>query len=123
MNETIEQEIQRKDLTAPRVTPDRLEEVIAEEVYIYPAESVTLRGGQVTTDSPLRVLTICILILRNGFTVTGESACASPANYNRELGERIAREYAKQKIWPLEGYLLRQQLHNLQIDPKLQGND
>lgn len=114
--ETVEQEIQRKGLTAPRVTPDGVEAAIAEEIYIHPAESVVLRGGQVASNSPLRLLTICILILRNGFTVTGESACASPENFNQELGERIARENAKQKIWPLEGYLLRQQLHNLAVD-------
>lgn len=115
-DETVEQEIQRKGLTAPRVTPDRIEATIAEEIYIHPAESVVLRGGQVASNSPLRLLTICILILRNGFTVTGESACASPENFNQELGERIARENAKQKIWLLEGYLLRQQLHNLAVD-------
>ena len=115
-DESVEQEIQRKGLTAPRVTPDRIEAAIAEEIYVHPAECVVLRGGQVASNSPLRLLTICILILRNGFTVTGESACASPENFNQELGERIARENAKQKIWLLEGYLLRQQLHNLAVD-------
>jgi len=53
---------------------------------------------------------VCVLTLKNGFTVTGESACASPENYNQEIGEKIAKENAVDKIWPLEGYLLKQKL-------------
>ena len=56
------------------------------------------------------VLTICIITLRNGFTVTGESACASPENFDAEIGKKIARANAIDKIWPLEGYLLKQRL-------------
>lgn len=94
-DEAIEKEIQAKGLTAPRVTPERLEEVIvAEDYYVFP-------GSQ---------LTVCCLTLRNGFTVTGESACASPANFNAELGRKIARGHARDKIWALEGYLLREKL-------------
>ncbi len=58
----------------------------------------------------LRLLTFCVLILRNGFTVTGESACASPENFNEELGRKIARQNAVSKIWPLMGYELRSKL-------------
>lgn len=94
-DQEIESEIQAKGLTAPRVTPQRLEEVIKDEAYhVFPGT----------------MLTVCCLTLTNGFTVTGESACASPANFNAELGQKIAREHAKQKIWPLEGYLLREKL-------------
>lgn len=93
--ESVEQEIQRKGLTAARVTPDQVEAAIAGEAYyVFPGTT----------------LTVCCLTLRNGFTVTGESACASPANFDKVLGERIARENAKQKIWALEGYLLRERL-------------
>ena len=49
--------------------------------------------------------------LENGFTVTGESACVSPENFDVELGKKIARDNAKQKIWALEGYAMRQKLH------------
>lgn len=49
-------------------------------------------------------------MLRNGFTVTGESACASPENFDAEICRKIARENAVQKIWMLEGYLLKQRL-------------
>lgn len=93
--ETVEQEIQRKGLTAPRITPERIEEVISAETYHH------FEGTTVT---------ICLLTLQNGYNVVGESACADPANFNSELGQRIARDNAKQKIWALEGYLLRDQL-------------
>ena len=93
----IEKEIQEKGLTAPRVTPDRLEEVIVSEQYhVFPESTFTA----------------CLLKLANGYTVLGESACASPENFNAELGRKIARNNAKNKIWQLEGYLLKQQLHD-----------
>ena len=90
----IEKELQAKGLNAPRLTPDLIESKIVKEEY------------HLLTD----VLTVCVLTLENGFTVTGESACASPANYNKEIGDRIARDNAKEKIWVLEGYLLKQKL-------------
>ena len=93
--QAIEQEIQDKGLTAPRVTPQRVDEVIVGEDY-------HVFSG--TT------LTVCCLTLANGFTVTGESACASPENFDTDLGRRIARDNAKQKIWALEGYALRDRL-------------
>jgi len=93
-NQEIEQEIQDKGLTAPRVTPEMIEAAIEEEMFLYP------EIGKAT-------LTICVLLLANGFTVTGESACVDPLNYNKELGNTIARDNAKNKIWALEGYLLQ----------------
>jgi len=92
----IEQEIKEKDLTAPRVTPERIKEVIVSEDYH------VFSGSQ---------LTICCLTLENGFTVSGESACASPKNFDAELGKKIARDNAVNKIWMLEGYLLKQKLY------------
>lgn len=86
----IEAEIKSKGKTAPRITPAMIDDKISERAF--------LRHG---------VLTICILTLWNGFTVTGESACASPENYDEEIGQKIAFENARQKIWPLEGYLLK----------------
>ena len=58
----------------------------------------------------LELLTFCVLVLKNGFTVTGESACASPENFDAEIGRKIARQNAVNKIWMLEGYLLKQKL-------------
>lgn len=91
----IEKDIENLKLNAPRVTPARLEEVIISEQYHVFANST---------------FTACLLTLANGYTVLGESACASPENFNAELGRKIARENAKNKIWALEGYLLRQNL-------------
>ena len=59
----------------------------------------------------MNLLTFCVLILKNGFTVTGESACASPENFNAEMGRKIARQNAVNKIWPLLGFALKQRLH------------
>lgn len=58
----------------------------------------------------LGLLTICVLVLRNGFTVTGESACVSPENFDAELGRKIARANAVNKMWPLMGYALKDKL-------------
>ena len=91
----IEKEIQEKGLTAPRLTPTLIDETIVSESY------------HVFSDS---CMTVCCLTLKNGFNVVGESACASPENFNAEIGERIARDKARGKIWVLEGYLLRQKL-------------
>ncbi len=114
----IEAEIQAKGLTAPRVTPQRIEEVIAGEYYFSVLDAVLPPAPtpqEMERLRPLGLLTFCVLVLKNGFTVTGESACASPANFDAELGRKIARQNAVNKIWQLEGYLLRQQLHNDQV--------
>lgn len=93
----IEKEIQEKGLNAPRVTPSVIDATIAEEDYhVFEKTS----------------LTVCCLTLQNGFTVTGESACASPENFDAEIGRKIARENARNKIWALEGYLLKSLLSN-----------
>ena len=59
------------------------------------------------TCDALKLLTFCVLVLRNGFTITGESACASPENFDAELGKKIARANAINKVWPLMGYALK----------------
>lgn len=100
----IESEIQAKGLTAPRVMPAQIVAAIAGEYYVNPT---ALAPGV----PELKLLTICVLVLKNGFTVTGESACASPENFDAELGRKIARQHAVDKIWSLEGYLLKQRLH------------
>lgn len=112
----IEQEIKAKGLTAPRVTPDDLERNIAAEVY-FTGEDGALKRNQGRVEGvlePLKLLTFCVLVLRNGFTVTGESACASPENFDPEIGRKIARGNAKEKIWPLMGYALKAQMFQVQ---------
>lgn len=92
----IEQEIQDKGLNAPRLTPGKIDEAIVSEQYHVFAGTT---------------MTICALTLSNGYIVTGESAAASPENFDAAIGRKIARENARNKIWALEGYLLRQRLH------------
>lgn len=95
----IEQEIQAKGLNAPRLTPEHLDSVIVgEDYYVFPGTT----------------LTVCALKLRNGFVVTGESAAAAPENFDAEIGKKIARQNAREKIWMLEGYLLKQRIFEAQ---------
>lgn len=111
----IEQEIQAKGLTAPRITPADIEANIAGEHYFTAGEAVGTQGhvfeqGRVPDFGTLNLLTFCVLVLKNGFTVTGESACASPENFDAEVGKKIARQKAINKVWPLMGYELRSKL-------------
>lgn len=126
---SIERSIQAKNLNAPRVTPAALQDNIVSEHYFTAGEGVIgafvaaeflkVSGDiSVSADAAhpdllktsLNLLTFCVLVLKNGFTVTGESACASPENFDAEIGKRIARANAEQKIWPLMGYALKEQL-------------
>lgn len=120
----IEQEIQAKGLTAPRVTPEHIASLIRSEVYFTGTDGSQSSGAHTKSEyvegerilAPLDLLTFCVLVLRNGFTVTGESACASPENFDPVIGRKIARENAVNKIWMLEGYLLKQKLHDDRSD-------
>lgn len=91
----IENEIRAKGLTAPRLTPWHIDDqIVAEAYHVFPGTT----------------LTVCALTLRNGFQVVGESASASPQNFDEALGRKIARDKARDKIWALEGYALRNRL-------------
>lgn len=117
-DQSIEQEIQAKGL----ITPDDIEANIESEFYFkgwygamrfvekegVPAENVV--GSADKAKAALSSLTFCVLVLKNGFTVTGESACASPENFDTEHERKIARQKAVEKIWPLMGYELRTKL-------------
>jgi hypothetical protein len=112
--------------TAPRVTPADIEANIVSEHYFTAGEGIIgafvaaeQAKGNVDSGCPstvhdirtaLNLLTFCVLVLRNGFTVTGESACASPENFDAEIGRKIARANAVQKVWPLLGFRLRDRL-------------
>ena len=118
---SIEQETQAAGANvAPRITPADIEAAINSEHYFTAQHGVegamaclelhqSNRSGRPSYES-LRMLTFCVLVLRNGFTVTGESACASPENFNAEVGRKVARANAIAKIWPLLGYELRTKL-------------
>ena len=114
-DQSIEAQIQAKGKTAPRITPADVEANIASEHYFTAAEGCAGRCAMAVQPNgwvqPLGLLTFCVLVLRNGFTVTGESACASPENFDAEIGRNIARQNAVQKIWPLLGFALKERLH------------
>jgi hypothetical protein len=112
-DQQIEQEIQAKRLTAPRVTPDDIEANIRDEVYFTASQGSDAEATNdpvMASHDALRLLTFCVLVLRNGFTVTGESYCADAERFDAELGRKIARQNAVQKIWPLMGYALKERL-------------
>jgi len=91
----VEKMIQDKGKTAPRITPEQVDaQITKEDFYVFPGTT----------------LTVAALTLKNGFIVTGESAAASPANFDEDLGRKIARDNARNKIWALEGYNLRTRL-------------
>ena len=119
-DKAIEQEIQAKGKTAARVTPADIEANIASEHFFTAEHGVAgamavlelhQRTFQSGHEGTLGLLTFCVLVLRNGFVVTGESACASPENFDAEIGRKIARENAINKVWTLMGYELRTKLH------------
>ena len=119
---SIEKEIQSKGKTAARITPADIEANIASEHYFTARDGrrgALADGTYVGREKPqmddadlsaLSLLTFCVLVLKNGFTVTGESACASPENFDAEIGRKIARQNAVNNIWPLMGYELRTKL-------------
>lgn len=108
--------------TAPRVTPADLEAEIHSEHYFTAADGVF---GELASDGvpptpferqslpeTLRLLTFCVLVLKNGIKVTGESACVSAENFDAAIGRRLAREDALRKLWPLLGFRLADKLAN-----------
>ena len=109
----IERLIQAKGKTATRVTPADIEANIRAETYFTAFDGSMADDRDMTMQDAdaLKLLTFCVLVLRNGFTVTGESACASPENFDAEIGRKIARQNAVQKIWPLLGFALKERLH------------
>ncbi len=91
----IEKELQDKGLNAPRLTPQLIDKSISYSEYF--------RVNNTT-------VTICAIVLKNGFTVIGESAAVSMDNFDEAMGKKIAFDNARDKIWALEGYLLKQKL-------------
>ena len=113
----IERQILAKGLTAPRVTPADLQANIKSVHFFRASDGVMGAGGTRPDETVLQsldLLTFCVIVLQNGFTVTGESAVASPENFDADIGKQIARANAENKIWPLMGYALKQQLHQAQ---------
>lgn len=91
----IEEQIQEKGLTAPRVTPDDIDNAVADvQFHVFPGTTVT----------------VCCVQLKNGFCVVGKSAAASPENFNSEIGREIAFNRAREEIWSYLGFDLCQRI-------------
>ena len=118
-DQQIEQEIQAKGLTAPRVAPEDIEANIVSEHYFTAADAYRSNpcydpNGHphepLPAPAPLELLTFCVLVLRNGFTVPGESYCADAERFDAETGRNEARKDAINKAWPLMVYALKERL-------------
>lgn len=92
----IEKEIQDKGLNAPRLTPDHIDSCIKYVEYWQVPNTTT---------------TVCAMILQNNYVIIGKSAAASMANFDEDLGRKIAYDDAREQIWALEGYLLKETLY------------
>jgi hypothetical protein len=92
-----------------KITLDDIESNIRYETYFTAADGAQTADGD-RGDEALELLTFCVLVLANGFVVTGESACVSPENFDAEIGREVARENAVSKIWQLMGYELKSKL-------------
>lgn len=114
--------IAERAMFAPCVMPEDIEAEIVSEHFFTAREG---RAGAIEADTyvgrerpaadnsdllPLELLTFCVLVLRNGFTVTGEATCNSLEDFDAGIGRRIARENAVNKVWPLLGFRLRDKL-------------
>jgi hypothetical protein len=104
---------------AIKVTPADIESSIASEHYFTAKDGIDMAEERSPdsmnpyagdSDPSLAVLTFCVLVLQNGFTVTGESACASPENFDADIGKKVARNAAISKVWPLLGFRLRDKI-------------
>ena len=96
--------------THPRVSLADMEGKIDCEHYFTAGEAIAALGQPTDPNSPFDLLTICLLQMKNGFTIIGKSAPASPENFDPEKGKRFAYEDAIKQLWPLEGYALREKL-------------
>lgn len=84
----------------PTITKEHLESIIVDKAFM-------CQG----------TYTICLLTLKNGYKVHGASSCVDPANFCKEKGQKYAYQRAFEKLWPLEGYLLAQRLHEWKENP------
>lgn len=95
-DEEVEKAIVAEGKTGERVTPQMIKDlIVGKDFHQFP-------GTQ---------LIVCAITLKNGFQVTGESACAIPENFSSAIGQQLAYEKAFEKIWGLEGYLLKQKIY------------
>jgi hypothetical protein len=104
--------------TRQRVTLESMKARVVEEHFFTAGEALDgILTDNATISPQLDVLTLCVLVLDNGWVLTGQSAPADPTNFDKEKGKTFAYEDALRKLWPLEGYLLRERLWS-DLDPE-----
>ena len=119
--------------TAPRVSLADIEANILGGSFVTGEQFMFAGGEQFRTgdasiegtpgEQTLRSLTICLLVLRNGFTIIGKSAPADPRNFDEQLGRKLAHEDAVRQVWPLMGYELRERLYRQEQPEKFDRMD
>jgi hypothetical protein len=92
---------------APRV---KLEEIGGAIAARYDLTADKAVGPDAPIMKGMEQLSICILVMKNGFVVIGKSAPASPENFDADLGRKFAYENAIRELWPLMGFALRDRL-------------
>ena len=97
----VEESIQEKNLTAPRVTPDHIKALHHRVRYHF---------------DTIGTSTFCHAFLDKTFYLaTGHSACVSPENFDiyivEDIAQRNAEHQVNQKLWQFEGYRLYAQLN------------
>lgn len=98
---------------APRVTLADIEGAVKRANTFVAGRALNALGFDYSEEGgPEDLMTIAVVTLHNGFVIIGKSACASPENFNAELGATLAYEDAVRQIWPLMGFALRDRLHN-----------
>lgn len=113
MNDTaVDTNVPRAPQNGPRVTPQDVENSIREEYYFTAEQGMAgVMGSSYKPNPNLRLMTFCVLVLQNGFKVTGESACVSPENFDPQYGQYLAKQHAMSKIWHLLGYALAEDVY------------
>jgi hypothetical protein len=97
--------------THPRVTLADIEGAIEASYHFNAHDAVAFtKPSEQPLRDELKLLSVCMLVMRNGFTVIGTSAPASAENFNAELGRKLAYENAIRQLWPLMGFALRDKL-------------
>jgi len=112
-DESIEAQVVAKGLTAPRITKANILDLIASEHYFTAKDGAMMKVEFKDCNKlppSLGLHTFCVLVLKDGFTVSGESCVVSAANFDADIGKQAAYENAINKIWGHEGYLLKYKL-------------
>lgn len=89
-----------------RVTLDYMKSEI-QQIYYISGTSIARHAdftdykSKALNEGDLQVMTLCMIMMRNGFMVFGKSSPISPQNFDQALGRKFAYEDAVRQLWPL----------------------